>query len=215
LRLRCSPLRCSPLRCSPPRRSPGRLRRLLRAGYTQIEVIIAMTIFAIGGSGVIAMQRTSVQGNYDARSLDVATNLGRLWLERLRREASFWTAPPTPPSSLNWVNASNPYYAGVTTAAMPNLAVPSYVTGNPSGTSPAFDLLGRELPQAEGIGATSAAVFCSRIRLHQISRTLIRAEVQIVWLRGGGTFACDSDLVVDANRHRTVNATTTLRGAFQ
>jgi Tfp pilus assembly protein PilV len=193
-------------------RSRMQIARIAKRAYTQVEVIIAMTLFAIGGSGVIAMQRTTVQGNYDARTLDVATNIGRLWLERLRREASFWTEPPAPPNTLQWLNPSNPYFASVATTTLPDFAVPAY-PGTPQ-TSPAFDLLGAELTAANARGPDTRAVFCTRIRLHQVSRTLIRAETQVIWLRNGGTLSCDTGFIYNPDLHRSVSATSMLRGAF-
>ena len=36
-------------------------------GYTAVEVLMAMTLFAIGAAGVISMQKVTMQGGEDAR----------------------------------------------------------------------------------------------------------------------------------------------------
>ena len=53
---------------------------------------MAMTLAAIGSAAVIAMMKTSVQGDLDARKTDVANTIARTWTERLRRDAT----SPTP-----------------------------------------------------------------------------------------------------------------------
>ena len=62
-------------------------------GYTAIEVLMAMTVMAIGGAAVITMQKTSVTANLDARRADVANSIARTWVERLRRDGMAWTSP--------------------------------------------------------------------------------------------------------------------------
>lgn len=148
-------------------------RRARSRGYNAVEVLMAMTIFAIGAGGVISMQKTSVQANYDARTLDVATTLTRTWQERLARDAMSWKAPGALTSTTylnnNVQNANNSLTWFVPTATTPLL-----------GGSPAFDLLGRDVE----INAANM-IFCTQIRLEWLgtTQTLIRAEVRVVWPR--------------------------------
>ena len=55
-----------------------------RDGFTLIEVLIALTILAIGLLGVALMQVTSISGNTFSREMSVATELGQDMLEKLR-----------------------------------------------------------------------------------------------------------------------------------
>src|ERR1700736_63654 len=77
---------------SHPRR-PSRLRSGAALGYTAVEVLMAMTVMAVGSAAVISMQKASMQGNLDARKTDVANSIARLWVERIKRDAMQWTTP--------------------------------------------------------------------------------------------------------------------------
>lgn len=55
-----------------------------RAGFTLIEVLIALTILSIGLLGVAIMQVTSISGNTFSREMNVATGLAQDMLEKLR-----------------------------------------------------------------------------------------------------------------------------------
>ncbi len=53
-------------------------------GFTLIEVLIALTILAIGLLGVALMQVTSISGNTFSREMSIATELGQDILEKIR-----------------------------------------------------------------------------------------------------------------------------------
>lgn len=52
-------------------------------GFSLIELIIAITIFAVGLLAVTSMQMTSVKGNADSQYISEATYLGQEQLEKL------------------------------------------------------------------------------------------------------------------------------------
>jgi len=180
-------------------------KRLALRGYTAIEVLISLSVFAVGAAGVIGMLRSSVQGNMDARKLDVANSIARTWMERLRRASMTWTLPgaSNPTTNLNAPNNDAATLLGATrvnTTATPNWFVPNngaLSADNLEGNSAAFDLLGRDLPDGEWDTATdgtsqSNAVFCTHVRLDcavpnpnagGAGCPLIRATVRVFWPR--------------------------------
>jgi len=165
----------------------GRLRR--SRGYTVVEVLSAMTLFAIGAAGVISMQRVTIQGGDDARRLDVATNIAHEWASRLQRDSAFWTKPnPVDTSSSNLTDTEwlkNATTDGVQTAWL----TPDQV-GGVYGHSGDFDLFGRDRPKD-----SADHVFCAQYRLQFLAPPtqpsglmnpyggLIRAEVRVFWAR--------------------------------
>jgi prepilin-type N-terminal cleavage/methylation domain-containing protein len=148
-------------------------------GYTAIEVLMAMTVMAIGGAAVITMQKTSVTGNLDARKTDVANAIGRTWIERLQRESMSWTQPGPSGGASNLANAKV-----LSNVVAPPGAwfLPTQDMGAvPETMSPGFDILGRDLP---GPAPIQGADFCVNIRLTWLtaaSQDLIRADVRVIW----------------------------------
>ena len=171
--------RTSPLRCLPIRRASR------RRGYTAVEVLVALTLFSIGAAGVIGMLRATAQGNADARRFDIATSLANEWCARLRRDSMGWTQPnPANPASnlttttvwLKDATSLSPVLPGTLAAnvswIMPPTPAPFY------GSSPAFDVLGREL------GSNNPPFFCVNYRLDMVQLdATIRAEVRVFWPR--------------------------------
>ncbi|MGH7270108.1 MAG: type IV pilus modification PilV family protein [Polyangiaceae bacterium] len=165
-----------------PRRAAARLTA--GAGYTIIEVLMAMTVLAIGGAGVITMQKTSVTGNLDARKADVANGIARTWVERLRRDAMQWTLPTGAGTASNFANTVflngnvQPAGAGI-------WFLPKTVLSPSDGTttmSAGDDILGRDVPDL------TTALFCVNLRLTWLDTTgappggdLIRADIRVLW----------------------------------
>jgi type II secretory pathway pseudopilin PulG len=164
-------------------------RRRAGAGYTVIEVLMAMTVMAIGGAAVMTMQKTSVTANLDARKTDVANSIARLWEERLQRDAMQWTMPnPENPGQNNMskaaiLNAGLGMMAGTTSATgawfLPTQEMAT--AGTVETMSPAFDILGRDVPDLDN------ADFCVNVRLsYMVTNTtvgnqLVRADVRVIW----------------------------------
>ena len=156
-----------------------RARALL--AYTVIEVMMAMSVLAIGATGVIAMQKAALLGNVRARDLATATTLASSWLERLRIDGLMWQQNPNGLSTLpatTWLNVVTTANAG--TWVVPNAAF-NYQNG--------ADLHGYDVTVASGQQG-----FCVNMRLTQLLPTIIRAEVRVYWLRthnqarsGGGS----------------------------
>jgi type II secretory pathway pseudopilin PulG len=164
---------------------------------------MALTIMAIGAAGVISMQRTSIQGNIDARQRDIASAIARQWVERIRLDAMTWTLPsesnPTavcPPS--NGCLSTTTYLKFAT--ANPKVWIfPTMPSNQPAAStqplgSPAFDIFGRDLSNTEVTAVSPAVpptVYCVNLMFQMLDSNpqsnLVRADVRVFWLRNLGS----------------------------
>jgi prepilin-type N-terminal cleavage/methylation domain-containing protein len=187
-----------------------RQRRASRAkhrGFSAIEVLLSMTVLGVGAAAVISMERAVVQGNYDARRLDVATSIGRMWLDRLRRDSLSWTLPnphlaQSQPTLAGSSNLSATKWLNVVTRPATTWFFPGYATAT-TPESAAFDALGRDLQSTE----LANAIYCVNYRVEwldypltatALSNGLMRAEVRVYWQRqiglGSTTALCPADM---------------------
>ena len=182
-------------------------------GYTAVEVLMAMTVMAIGAAGVMSMQKASVLGNLDARKTDVANSIARTWVERLQRDAMQWTEPgPTTGTATNMATAA---ILSNAIASAGNWVFPDQYIGLTPPFSPAFDILGRDLPA----GNLGNAVFCANVRLTWLTAgELLRADVRVLWPRGIANAPangwCNAALgnIPDPLVYHSIYVTTALRG---
>lgn len=192
-------------------------KRSAQRGYTAVEVMMAMTVLLIGSIGVMAMQRAAVQGNVDARELDVANSIARGWIERLERDATLWTQASiaqTPPPNLPSAVLVNENITGQWFLPQSRL-VPSGAQNDVE--SPAFDILGQDEASLSAAGIR----YCTNLRLTPLTmdQTLIRAEVRVFWPRNLTVSpdpnycsqAPPSSLDTDVAKYHFVYAVTALR----
>jgi len=186
-------------------------------GYTVVEVLSAMTLFAIGAAGVISMQRVTIQGGDDARRMDVATSLAHEWTARLQRDSMFWTKPNSSDPSINlnetqWL-----------------VDCPTGTWKKPATTGPgktgSFDLFGQDRPASSG-----DHIFCAQYRLkwitppgtaapYRVGASML-AEVRVFWARldnpivgdcTATSLAVDPDGATGPNYYHFVYAATAIR----
>lgn len=195
-------------------KKPYLLRRSRSRGYTAIEVLVALTLFAVGTAGVLSLQRAAIVGSSDARRNDVAASIGSEWMERLRKDALAWTLPsaadPSAASNLGTATrilSANPIPLGpvgtpTTGADTPWITAP--IPGNAlalgESGSPAYDLVGRGLTTADMGGANPEQPrYCVQYRVQwlvpetpppQLAPPLLRAEVRVLYLVSGGAIGC-------------------------
>lgn len=152
-------------------------RRLTRA-YTVVELMMALFTFAAGVTGIIAMQRATIQSNQIAKNLAIANGIAQAWLTHLEADATLWRNDLNGTVWLKSVNVANVNNTWQLPAYDSNLAF-----------GPSFDALGQ--PVASG------GEFCAQIRLAWLYRDqngggirgngVIRTEVRVFWPRGGQT----------------------------
>jgi type II secretory pathway pseudopilin PulG len=190
-------------------------------GYTAVEVMMSMTLLLVGAVGVMAMQRAAVQGNTDAREMDVASSIARAWMERAERDATLWT-PSTiaasPPANLQYATIIS---EGVVTNAAGTWFVPSSrlvpAAGQNDVESGGFDILGQDLDDLAAAGLR----YCVNLRVTPLTtdQTLMRVEARVFWPRNL-TIAPDAKycsqappaaLDTDTSKYHFVYAATAIR----
>lgn len=162
-------------------------RRLRQRGYTAVEVLAALMLFAIGAAGVIGMEKVTIQGGSDAHHYDIATGIAHEWVARLQRDATTWTQPNATIPTSNLSSATT-WLKDVATCNTANFCASSL--GLP-GYSQAFDIQGRD------INDKTEGYFCVQYRMGWVSNpetspysptdegptALIRADIRVVWNR--------------------------------
>ena len=164
-------------------------RRQPQRGYTAVELMMAIGIFGIGVTGIIAMQKVTVVSNQHAKNLAIGTHIAESWLDMLATDAVMWNHPS--PGNAAPDIAQTTWLQSVKTNAntVNDWFLPAYSTVLAFG--PAFDALGNPVDPA----TASNIAFCSHLRLSWLYQPtvsgngLIRAEVRVFWLRDGQGFA--------------------------
>jgi type IV pilus assembly protein PilV len=157
-------------------------------GTTVVEIMMALALLAIGSSGIIAMQKVTIVANRDAKNLEIANEIARTWVERLRGDAMLWNHP----------SPLNPATDLADTIWLPNVKATTNVAWfRPSDTALSIygvhDALGRDDPSGGKNGP-----YCVNLRLNWIRQDKsIRAEIRVYWLRksiqSSGTSQAPSD----------------------
>lgn len=169
-------------------------------GYTAVELLMAISIFAIGVSGIIAMQKVTVVANAHAKNLSIATHVAQAWLDQLATDAAAWNhpSPGTPTADLGettWL-----LLAGTPPSANPNpqWVRPAYSITRNFGAG--FDAQGQPVTDAN----SANAVFCAHIRVSWLypdtaGNGLLRTEVRVFWLRDGQGGTVNNQPTCDPN----------------
>ena len=155
-----------------------------KRGYTAVEVLVSLSIVLIGAAGVISMQRGAIQGNVDARRMDMASAIARQWVERLRADSMLWTLPASRNPASNFGNALLLQKADI--AAQAQWFRPDQRLGGAPYWSPGMDALGADVAAGDlGDDKNRYALFCTNVRLTWLVQdSMIRADVRVFWPRG-------------------------------
>jgi hypothetical protein len=170
-----------PLRRAPRARAASRWwqRRQARAargrsaGYTAVEVLMSMSVLAVGVIGIFSMEKVAVSSNVHAKNLAIATHIAQGWLGTLEAEAMRWdTTPDVLANRTTWLGAG---------LGQPDWFRPDFSAGQAYG--PQFDELGNPVGQN--------GRFCVDLRLSPLNGAtaisegtgMSRVEVRVYWLR--------------------------------
>lgn len=152
-------------------------RRALARGYTVVELMMALAVFATGVAGIMTMQRTTITSNRTAKNVTLANGIAEAWLSQLAADASLWT---TDLSSTTWLGTVDG-------------------TGlNGAWQLPAWDDARKFGAEFDGLGnpVEEDGQFCAHIRLTWLyndgniagglsGNGVIRSEVRVFWPREG------------------------------
>lgn len=141
-----------------------------RAGYTLIEVLMAMGVLAAGSVAILGMHQAATRGNMASREVTTANVVAQQWVERLRRDALHWTRSGV---------AGDPTLLGGT-AHLDQVGTQWFVPeSNPAlGETANFDFYGRDLT------AGAAPHYCTNVRLAWLfPGKSMRADVRVWWVR--------------------------------
>ncbi len=151
-------------------------KRARRAGYTLIEVMVAVAVLTVGAMSILALNAAAIRGNMAARELSTATQVASVWLERLQMDATRFRGTrlqrrtPTALTNTYWLRNVPPVGTAPTWFTP---VVPAATTFFPN-----FDFY--------GVGTNVAANqhYCTNIRLAWVhDSNSIRADVRVWWLR--------------------------------
>jgi|SoiMethySBSTD1v2_1073268.scaffolds.fasta_scaffold195851_3 prepilin-type N-terminal cleavage/methylation domain-containing protein len=159
--------------------SPLRLQRAARrgrAGYTLVELMMALALFTVAVLGIISLQKLMVVASAHAKNVSVAERIAQSWATQLQLDSASWRATNT---GTNWLGGVGGGWVR-----------PAYV-GGVQNFGAAFDALGN--PLSETSGDLARARYCTHVRLSWLypqnlpvtGNGLMRAEIRVFWLRDG------------------------------
>jgi len=158
----------------------SRRNQRARAGYTLVELMMALALFTVAVLGIISLQKLMVVSNAHAKNVSVAERIAESWASQLQMDSTAWQLNLT---TTNWLgNVGGGWLR------------PAFVAGS-TNFGAAFDALGNPLSDATGLGR---ARYCTHVRLTSLytdtpvvkGNGMMRAEIRVFWLRDG-----ESDLV--------------------
>jgi len=188
-------------------------------GYTLVEVMMAVAIMTVGSVGILSLHQATTNGNRSAREMATATDLTRVYLERVRADALMWNAAIRPTSA----DTDYLFHLPVSTATPGDWFNPV-----PDSGAEGFNYAGLDV-RPDGspvlIADADAAYYCTNLKVTWIlGRDAVRVDARVWWHRTASDtdreeFDCDSDptteidveLATVSPRIRAVTASTVVR----
>lgn len=176
--------------------SRGGRRRHGARGFTVVELVMSLSVLAIGVAGIVGMQHVTIGANRHAKNLSIATRIGQAWLDALETDAALWTVTngaSTLATTTTWLKATP-------SPGVADWAVPAHSAQRAFG--PGFSALGSPIDPA---ASPQLVQFCTQIRLTFVKPEMtggtlsgsgvIRTQVRVFWRRDDSAPAPDgSDL---------------------
>jgi type IV pilus assembly protein PilV len=156
---------------------------------------MSLTVLALGASGVIAMQRVTLESNRYAKNLALATRVGEAWADQLQADAARWTL------TSELLNTTWLKEVGTTcsqTAGIKSWFRPEWNGDRKFGA--AFDALGNPVDTSVTT-PDSFTQYCVHLQLAWLhcdvpplgggarGSGIIRAEIRVFWRRDDDRFA--------------------------
>jgi hypothetical protein len=149
-------------------------------GYTVVELMMSLAVFAAGVTGIMTMQRTAAGANRMAKNVALASSIAQAWQAQLASDATLWRANI---DGTTWLKSLK------TTGVNGNWQLPAWDETRKFGR--AFDALGGPV--------ASDGEFCVHLRLTwlyhnalDVSSSLgapgngtVRTEVRVFWPKEG------------------------------
>lgn len=156
-------------------------RRRSQAGFTLLEVMMALTVLAIGMLGIVALQASTIGTTQDANMFAVGNTVARTWVQRLQRDAQRWNHPSTYVTSSDIGDTAWLKKVAMTAGSTTDWFLPLPDAALEKGASPAFDRMGNDIDMTDPDGLANA-VYCTHVRLRTLyPNELIQAEVRVFW----------------------------------
>jgi Tfp pilus assembly protein PilV len=165
------------------------------AGHTLIEVMTAMVLLTVAGTGVVSMQGATTFATQQAQESTIAINFAQTWLDRLKRDALRWTAIG------ETARQNGPQYLNqaVSGAGEDTWNLPTWNPANPN-ESHAADANGFDVVDPGNAANMGRIRFCAHFRnvvQHRatniatgaLDTNTVRVDVRVWWVRVGDSRA--------------------------
>jgi prepilin-type N-terminal cleavage/methylation domain-containing protein len=172
-------------------RSRRRRPHAQRAGFTLLEVMIAIGLMTLIGLGLTTMQSYTIRSATFGRESTIASQIAQQWMERLKQDAHVWVVPSNSVPAAQAALRGTRHLYRVTGDDRGQFRSPDYVVADAEFVSNVYDSRGTPLPQANGVDAQGVNIqsrvhYCVSYRTNWVhfGRSL-RAEVRVWWPREG------------------------------
>ncbi|MGB3051235.1 MAG: prepilin-type N-terminal cleavage/methylation domain-containing protein [Polyangiales bacterium] len=146
-----------------------------QAGFTLVEVMIAIGIMTVGSLGILAMHQGVGQANRAALEMNTALAITERWIERVDRDALSWNKP-----GLNSISLLGTDY--LTGLAGTVSATDWFRPTPPPGESYDFDFFGDDVT----LGNPNPPKYCTNLRLSWLRQgSSARVDIRTFWYREG------------------------------